>query len=102
MSSDYQIPTHVPRPLAQSMVKDFTKKIHAQGYTNVHVELPLLGDLKIEIKVLKRDEAVLRIINKALIEHIQTFKSEEETKDSMKPDDSPSLKPESKKFKPNK
>jgi hypothetical protein len=40
----YQIPPHVPRPRAQTMVNDFTKKIHAQGYINVIVELPSWGN----------------------------------------------------------
>ena len=89
-----QIPSHVPRPRAQTLVTDFTKKIHNQGYTNVFVQLPPSGQLQIEVVALKRDEASLNLIQEALILHFQqAFDTEEETKDNIKPDLKPFSKP---------
>ena len=56
----------MPRPRAQNLADDFTKKIHNQGFTNVFVQLPPWGKFQIEISVLKRDEANLDMIYEAL------------------------------------
>ena len=64
----HELPPHVPRPRAQSMVAEFAKKVHVQGYTNVSIQLPSWGKLQVEVSVLKRDEAVLDVILPALVQ----------------------------------
>ena len=62
MTRVLEVPPEFPRPLLTKAVNEFNQLIPQEGYSHILVNLPPWGASKVEVCVLKRDQAVLVII----------------------------------------